>query len=91
MLAAAPRPPGARERLDSDGARQNVDRSAYWFPTLYAGDRAVRPSSVGVYYATGYRQAQSITAFPESLRMITGDAKGVAPVGDEPVPGHRGN
>jgi hypothetical protein len=71
---------GATNCVRTNTSAKDADRSAYWFPTLYVADRAIKPTSVGIYYATGTRQAESIEAFPSGLRMISGDAKGVQPV-----------
>lgn len=64
----------------SNSRAKGADRSAYWVPTLYVGTSAV-PSTLGVYYNTGYRQMRKIEPFPKRLRVIAGDSKGRNPYG----------
>ncbi|MBI4940089.1 MAG: DUF1996 domain-containing protein [Actinobacteria bacterium] len=51
------------------------DRSAYWVPSLYAGDREVRPSTVTVYYSSFLEDKTATLPMPNGLRMIVGDPK----------------
>lgn len=48
-----------------------TDASAYWFPTLYEGDRRpVRPLTSIIYYV---RRVASVRPFPPGLKVIAGD------------------
>ncbi|MFE7235555.1 DUF1996 domain-containing protein [Streptomyces sp. NPDC002405] len=50
------------------------DRSGYWVPTLYNGDRAVLP--VGpqtIYYKAGVTDYTSVRSFPKGLRFVVGN------------------
>lgn len=53
-----------------------VDRSGYWFPTVYVDDRPVAPVNGTMGYAAGRRDVQSIVPFPDGLRVIAGVAAG---------------
>lgn len=49
------------------------DRSAYWMPTMYDGDRPVLP--VGpqtIYYKAGVTDYTSVRPFPKGLRYVVG-------------------
>jgi hypothetical protein len=70
----------------SDSRAKTSDRSAYWTPALYVGAEQVRPSNVGAYYKTGPRRMRAIEAYPENLRVIAGDAKGL---GAQEIDGQR--
>jgi Domain of unknown function (DUF1996) len=59
---------------------KDVDRSAYWVPTLYVGTIPI-PGKLGAYYTTGFRRMRTIQPFPERLRVIAGDSKGKQPYG----------
>jgi hypothetical protein len=48
------------------------DSSAYWMPTLYAGQWAVLPHSAIVYYVK--RSKKKLTSLPKGLMMIAGNA-----------------
>jgi hypothetical protein len=65
--------------LRTDTAAKDVDRSAYWAPTLYMGNRAIRPLTLDAYYLTGFRRMRHIEPFPKGLRVIAGDSKGKRP------------
>ena len=55
------------------------DHSAYWFPTMYDGDREVIPSGPQiVYYKAGVDAYNTIRPFPKGLRLVVGDAKATA-------------
>jgi hypothetical protein len=61
--------------LKSGGTSCRVlgDRSGYWMPTLYNGDKVVDP--VGpqiVYYKSGVRDYTSVRPFPPGLRFVAG-------------------
>jgi Domain of unknown function (DUF1996) len=59
-----------------DDIKDKTDHSAYWVPTLYQGNVAIKPESIIVYYMTGFRSLRSIEAFPKGFRMIAGDSRG---------------
>ncbi|MFD7894691.1 DUF1996 domain-containing protein [Streptomyces sp. NPDC059568] len=49
------------------------DKSAYWMPTLFNGNTAVRP--VGpqtIYYKSGVTDYRSVRPFPKGLRFVVG-------------------
>jgi hypothetical protein len=49
------------------------DRSGYWMPTLYNGDRPVLPTGPQViYYKSGVRDYTSVRPFPPGLRYLVG-------------------
>ncbi|MEV6012063.1 DUF1996 domain-containing protein [Streptomyces sp. NPDC051976] len=55
------------------------DKSAYWMPTLYNGDKAVDPVGPQViYYKTGIRDYTAVRPFPPGLRFVVGDPKATA-------------
>jgi hypothetical protein len=54
----------------NDGA----DHSAYWVPTLQRNGVAVKPIRSSVYYLVGGRQASTIVAPPNGLKMVAGDS-----------------
>ena len=60
-----------------------INRSGYWVPAMIdTGDGApVRPSTLIVYYKTGYRgvKAADVRPFPPGLRMIAGNPNAVGP------------
>lgn len=49
------------------------DRSAYWVPSLFAGEREVRPSTVTVYYSSFLQDKTVTMPMPNGLRMLVGD------------------
>ncbi len=52
------------------------DHSSYWFPTMYLGDRVIRPRGPQIiYYKSGVEDAASVRAFPRGLRFVLGDPK----------------
>ncbi|MEI6403063.1 MAG: DUF1996 domain-containing protein, partial [Actinomycetota bacterium] len=51
-----------------------ADHSAYWVPTLQRNGVAVQPIRSSVYYLVGGRQASTIVAPPNGLKMVAGDA-----------------
>ena len=53
------------------------DTAAYWVPTLYQGTTAVLPIAATIYYRRG--TLTEVTAFPNNLRMIAGDATATSP------------
>jgi len=59
---------------------KTVDTAAYWHPTLFDHNRAVRPRSIQAYYraAPGVDRTQ-VRPFPFGLAMITGDADATRP------------
>ena len=56
-----------------------ADTAAYWVPALYRGATLVLPRAATVYYRRG--TTSEITAFPNGLRMIAGDAAATSPQG----------
>lgn len=64
------------ESLDAGGTlcKAPGDRSGYWMPTLYNGDKEVRP--VGpqtIYYKAGVTDYTSVHPFPKGLRFLVGN------------------
>lgn len=59
---------------------KKVDTAAYWHPTLYDHNEAVRPRSLEAYYraAPGVNRAE-VRPFPTGLAMIAGDADATGP------------
>lgn len=53
---------------------ESADHSAYWVPTLQRNGVAVQPIRSSVYYLVGGRQASTIVAPPNGLKMVAGDA-----------------
>jgi len=49
-----------------------TDASAYWMPTVYAGQEPVNPLAAIVYYVR--RTQDRVTAFPAGLKMVAGNA-----------------
>ena len=50
------------------------DKSGYWMPTLYNGDRAMDPIGPQViYYKTGITDYTAVRPFPKGLRFVVGD------------------
>jgi hypothetical protein len=58
---------GGRSSCESEG-----DSSAYWMPTLFAGQADVTPLTASVYYVN--RSRERIAAPPKGLVMIAGNA-----------------
>ncbi|MET7363750.1 DUF1996 domain-containing protein [Streptomyces sp. NPDC005562] len=49
------------------------DKSAYWMPTLFKGDKAVLPiGPQTIYYKAGVTDYTSVRPFPEGLRYVVG-------------------
>ena len=55
------------------------DTAAYWVPALYQATTEVLPVAATVYYRRG--TVAEVSPFPNSLRMIAGDAKATSPQG----------
>ena len=53
------------------------DTAAYWVPTLYQGTTPVFPQAATIYYRRG--TVAEVSAFPNNLRMIAGDAAASSP------------
>ena len=59
---------------------KTVDTAAYWQPTLYDHDVAVRPRSMQAYYrAAPHVDPQLVRRFPFGLAMIAGNAEATRP------------
>jgi hypothetical protein len=58
-----------------------TDRSAYWVPTLYVDDEPVAPRSATAGYSAGFRDISAIEPYPDALKIIVGDARGLNPGG----------
>lgn len=55
------------------------DRSAYWFPTMYNGDREILPLGEQiVYYKSGVADYNSVRPFPNGLRFVLGSPTATA-------------
>lgn len=49
------------------------DKSAYWMPSLYNGDRKILPiGPQTIYYKTGVNDYTSVRPFPKGLRFVVG-------------------
>jgi hypothetical protein len=59
--------------------RRQDDTAAYWVPTLYQGTTPVFPQGATIYYRRG--TLAEVSAFPNNLRIIAGDATATAPQG----------
>ncbi|MBD0328495.1 MAG: DUF1996 domain-containing protein [Thermoleophilia bacterium] len=68
--------PESLRRHGASSCQPNADASAYWFPTLYAGSRAVLPLVAIVYYI---RRTAAAQPFPAGLRVIAGNARATRP------------
>ncbi len=53
------------------------DTAAYWVPALYQGANPVLPQAATIYYRRG--TVAEVSAFPNNLRMIAGDAAATSP------------
>jgi hypothetical protein len=53
------------------------DTAAYWVPALYQGTSLVLPQAATVYYRRA--SLQPVSAFPNGLRVIAGDATATGP------------
>lgn len=70
----------ARLRRQPTTCDKTVDTAAYWHPTLYDHDRAVRPRSLQAYYrAAPGVDPSAVRPFPFGLAMIAGDAAATGP------------
>lgn len=55
---------------------RKTDRSAYWTPTLYAGDgQPIKPYEAFALYSVGNRDGSAVQPYPAGFRMIAGDPK----------------
>ena len=67
----------ARQRTTCD---KSPDTAAYWHPTLYDHDVAVRPSALHAYYrAAPGVEPKDVEPFPFGLALIAGDAAATRP------------
>jgi hypothetical protein len=49
------------------------DKSGYWFPTMYNGDRVILPTGPQViYYKSGVYDYTTVQPFPKGLRYVVG-------------------
>lgn len=49
------------------------DKSAYWFPSFYVGDRLIEPTGNQViYYKSGIQEYWRVEPFPQGLRFVVG-------------------
>ncbi|WP_049577695.1 DUF1996 domain-containing protein [Streptomyces sp. SBT349] len=63
------------ESLDTGGTTCKVpgDLTAYWMPTMFDGDREVRPiGDQVIYYKSGIRDHTTVRPFPTGLRYVVG-------------------
>lgn len=61
--------------LDQGGTSCNAvgDKSAYWMPSLYDGDRKIMPiGPQTIYYKAGVTDYTSVRPFPKGLRFVVG-------------------
>jgi Domain of unknown function (DUF1996) len=64
-------------RVAATTCKPDADKAAYWVPTLYQGNREIRPAKGQFYFnLRGYDQMR---AFPAGLRMIAGNAHAFGP------------
>jgi Domain of unknown function (DUF1996)/F5/8 type C domain len=50
-----------------------ADKSGYWFPTMYNGDRIIAPTGPQViYYKSGIYDYRTVQPFPKGLRFVVG-------------------
>jgi Domain of unknown function (DUF1996) len=57
--------------------KPRADKAAYWIPTLYQGDREVRPSKAQFYF--NLRGYDRMRAFPPGLKVVAGNAHSTRP------------
>lgn len=57
--------------------KRHDDTAAYWVPTLYQGTTPVVPLGATIYYRRG--TLAEVSAFPNDLRVIAGDASATSP------------
>ena len=70
----------AQLRTQPTTCDKTVDTAAYWHPTLYDHNIAVRPRSLQAYYrAAPGVEPSSVRPFPFGLAMIAGDAAATRP------------
>lgn len=56
-----------------------LDRSAYWVPTIFRQEAAVKPERIVAYYVAMTDDHHKVIPFPSGLRMIAGDAHAARP------------
>jgi hypothetical protein len=66
-------------RASGTTCRNADDKAGYWVPTLLQNGQPVFPRSATIYYRRG--TLAPVTAFPNNLRMIAGDANATSPQG----------
>ncbi len=66
-------------RSSATTCERSADTAAYWVPALYDGATLVPPQGATIYYRRG--TFASVTAFPNNLRVIAGDATATSPQG----------
>jgi Domain of unknown function (DUF1996)/F5/8 type C domain len=50
-----------------------ADKSGYWFPTMYNGDKVISPTGPQViYYKSGIYDYRTVQPFPKGLRFVVG-------------------
>ncbi|PJI95068.1 DUF1996 domain-containing protein [Luteimicrobium subarcticum] len=64
------------------------DKSAYWFPTLYRGDKQViSPDLQTIYYKSGIVDYKKVQPFPAGLRFYAGSPFYTSPTDFKNAPG----
>jgi hypothetical protein len=66
-------------RSSATTCERSADTAAYWVPALYDGATLVTPQGATIYYRRG--TLAPVTAFPDNLRVIAGDAAATSPQG----------
>ena len=57
--------------------KPTADRAAYWIPTLYQGEREVRPAKGQFYF--NLRGYDEMAAFPAGLKVVAGNSSATKP------------
>ena len=64
---------------NSTSCKAPGDKSGYWMPTLYNGDKVVDPiGPQTIYYKSGITDYKAVQPFPKGLRFVVGDPAATA-------------
>ena len=64
-------------RAAATTCRLRADTAAYWIPTLYKGEREIRPAKAQFYYVM--RGYDHMRVFPFGLKVVAGDPHAASP------------
>lgn len=63
----------------STNCKQHKDKASYWTPTIYAGGKALTPTSTRAYYRAGTNVGSTIKPMPFGLQMLAGNPGATTP------------